>query len=391
MGKDINFVVISGFTFSDNNRGTSALSYGAVTFLQEKNKIKVGQTIVSFGFKHSLNLLKSPVIKEEKVDINGQKWIHKKYILSFIEQQIIKRLPCLIPLTRIAKIINKAEYVAAINGGDGFADIYGPRTFDSRLPESIVAIKMKRPLILLPQTLGPFSSHKEYMRGISILKKAQKIYIRDLQFVDELRNNEISYSLAKDLSCYMMPENCKIKILGSSIGLNVSGLCYYNSYGPLSGRFDYYPKLITEIISAFQNRGIYIFLIPHSYNFVSPEAYNDDLKACRDIYAQLKRKDHVTLIDGDFTPPQLKYIISKMSFFIGTRMHSNFAAIYTNTPVFGLSYSYKFEGAFRNNNVPLDHLANILDMKATDINHIIENILHIYKNSIIINKCQNLD
>ena len=80
MGKDINFVVISGFTFSDNNRGTSALSYGAVTFLQEKNKIKVGQTIVSFGFKHSLNLLKSPVIKEEKVDINGQKWIHKKYI-----------------------------------------------------------------------------------------------------------------------------------------------------------------------------------------------------------------------------------------------------------------------------------------------------------------------
>lgn len=38
-----------------------------------------------------------------------------------------------------------------------------------------------------------------------------------------------------------------------------------------------------------------------------------------------------------------------MSFFIGTRMHANFAAIYTGVPLFGLAYSYKFEGAFNAN------------------------------------------
>lgn len=35
-----------------------------------------------------------------------------------------------------------------------------------------------------------------------------------------------------------------------------------------------------------------------------------------------------------------------MTFFIGARMHANFAAIYTGVPVFGTAYSYKFQGAF---------------------------------------------
>ena len=38
-----------------------------------------------------------------------------------------------------------------------------------------------------------------------------------------------------------------------------------------------------------------------------------------------------------------------MDYFIGTRMHANFAAIFSHIPVFGLAYSYKFEGAFATN------------------------------------------
>ena len=51
------------------------------------------------------------------------------------------------------------------------------------------------------------------------------------------------------------------------------------------------------------------------------------------------------------TSPQTKYVISQMTFFIGTRMHANFAAIFTKVPVFGLAYSYKFKGAFENNGI----------------------------------------
>lgn len=60
---------------------------------------------------------------------------------------------------------------------------------------------------------------------------------------------------------------------------------------------------------------------------------------------RLKDKTNVVFVDEDLISPRVKYVISKMSFFIGTRMHANFAAIFTNVPLFGLAYSYKFQGA----------------------------------------------
>ncbi len=92
--------------------------------------------------------------------------------------------------------------------------------------------------------------------------------------------------------------------------------------------------------------GHQIVLIPHSYNYQNPEKDNDDMIACKQAFDRLKDKSGVSIIDKDLISPQAKYIISKLSFFVGTRMHANFAAIYTNVPVFGLSYSYKFKGAF---------------------------------------------
>lgn len=372
------YVVVSGFTFSDNNRGTSALSYGAISFLRQHGILEENQIVLNVGFGYPFRLLWSPLVLTEKVQIDSKVWVHKKIILSFVEQQIIKHIPFLIPVTRIARIIKNAGVIAAINGGDGFSDIYGARTFDSRLPESIVAVKLKMPLIFLPQTLGPFKSSKELVRGINILKHAQYVYLRDEKFVEVLKENGINYYLAKDLSFYMRPEPIDINIPLKSIGLNVSGLCYNNNYGPLAGRFSNYAELIDKIISRFQELGCHVFLIPHSFNYKCPENNNDDLQASKDVYSKLDSKTNVTLINGDLTPPQLKYIISKMSFFIGTRMHSNFAAIFTNTPLYGLSYSYKFEGAFKSNNIPLTNLSNVLDLQESEIKKTVDSILSAY-------------
>lgn len=378
MGKMQEYIVVSGFTFSDNNRGTSALSYGAISFLCQHGILKENQIVLNVGFGYSLRLLWSPLVLTEKVQIENKVWIHKKIILSFVEQQIIKHIPFFIPITRIARIIKNAGIVAAINGGDGFSDIYGARTFDSRLPESIVSVKLNIPLIFLPQTIGPFKSSKELVRGLNILKHAQSVYLRDEKFVDVLKDNGINFYLAKDLSFYMRPEPVEIIVPPKSIGLNISGLCYYNNYGSLAGRFTYYANLIDTLIRRFSELGCHVFLIPHSYNYKHSENNNDDLQASKDVYSKLDCKLNVTLIDGDLTPPQLKYIISRMSFFIGTRMHSNFAAIFTNTPLYGLSYSYKFEGAFKFNNIPLTNLSNVLDLRKSDIDKTVDNIIDAY-------------
>lgn len=56
-------------------------------------------------------------------------------------------------------------------------------------------------------------------------------------------------------------------------------------------------------------------------------------------------------------------------------MHANFAAIYTNVPLFGLAYSYKFAGAFNANGLDGDmQTAMINNISKKDINPIINKI-----------------
>ncbi len=92
--------------------------------------------------------------------------------------------------------------------------------------------------------------------------------------------------------------------------------------------------------------GISVYLVPHTFDCENPLIDSDDLQASKDICYELKNTAGVYIIDSDINAPQIKYIISKFDFFIGSRMHANFAAIYTQVPVFGLAYSYKFAGSF---------------------------------------------
>ena len=131
------------------------------------------------------------------------------------------------------------------------------------------------------------------------------------------------------------------------------------------------------IVRYFQSQNVPIYLIPHSYNYNHPEESNDDLVAIKDLYAKLEDRTNVHVIDRDMISPQVKYVISQMSFFIGTRMHANFAAIYTKVPLFGLAYSYKFQGAFEASGI-FDSTAMINNITEAECDGIVKQIAEKY-------------
>ena len=91
----------------------------------------------------------------------------------------------------------------------------------------------------------------------------------------------------------------------------------------------------------------------------------------------------MVLIDKDLTAPQVKYVISKMTFFIGARMHANFAAIYTGVPVFGTAYSYKFQGAFDANGLDGKEQTELINnLKTNEIEIFIAKIEKLYQKMI---------
>lgn len=293
-------------------------------------------------------------------------------------KKLLDKFGIVLPFTRFGKIIRNSRWVAAINGGDGFSDIYSTDTFFSRLHETNIAMKCNIPVIILPQTIGPFKEESNRVIANRILQYATRIYVRDDKFIKELNSMGLKYEMTKDLSAYMKPQLFDIDIKPNAVGLNVSGLTYSNTFRTLSGQFASYPYLVKAIIRYFQTLKVPIYLIPHSYNYKNPEASNDDLVAIRDLYANLENKANVYVVDRDMISPQVKYVISQMSFFIGTRMHANFAAIYTKVPLFGLAYSYKFQGAFEASGI-FDSTAMINNITEKECDAIVEKIAEKYK------------
>lgn len=375
------FILISGFNIHDNNRGTAALSYGAVFFLREKGLLKDGQILINY--RYYKNPLKSYYWKKckENIQLGAGECLHVICNVFFLEKWLFDKLGIILPFTNFGRTIKRVELVAAINGGDGFSDIYSTQTFVSRLFDTYLAMQLRIPLVLLPQTIGPFESTKNRLIAEKILRYAYKIFVRDDKYVDKLREMKLSYEMTKDLSYYMQPQPWDIEIIDDSIGINISGLAYSNKFRTLSGQFECYPLLIERLIMFFTQKGKYVYLIPHSYNYHEPELNNDDIIACREVYSNLKDKTNVILVDKDMISPQVKYVISRMSFFIGTRMHANFAAIYSGVPLYGLAYSYKFQGAFEASGI-YGHVAVINNITVSDIEKIIHEVDCVYNDSL---------
>lgn len=372
------YIVISGLNLNDNNRGTAALGYGSISFLKEYGYFKEKQELLKFNiFK---NIFKKKNHTVQTTNLNEHSVVSTVVNVFFIEYYLFTLLGIILPFSQFGKFIKNIEFVAAINGGDGFSDIYNTKTFYSRLYDIKIAMRAGIRLILLPQTIGPFELERNKKIAEKILRYSEKVFVRDEKYITELKKIGATFEQTKDLSFYMKPQPWDIRIENGAIGINVSGLAYSNSFRSLAGQFEQYPLLIKRLITHFRDKGHKIYLIPHSYCYKNPEPNNDDMVACKQALEQMEDKSNVYFVDQDLISPQVKYIISQMSFFIGTRMHANFAAIYTGVPVFGLAYSYKFKGAFDANGLDGEsQTAMINNITEQDINIIIEKIDSFYK------------
>ena len=368
------YIDISGLDLRTSNRGTAALGYGAIPFLESKGYLLEGQELILFHRYKKFWKLSNIRVQHEKLQINGKTYKRTIVPIHDFEYQLVQKYGIILPFTQFGRYVKQVEIEAAIYGGDGFSDIYGTRSFMGRMDQTWILRKAGVPLLFLPQTIGPFKEKKNYDTAVSLLRYAKEIYVRDDKFVAEFNKLGLKYTLTPDLSSFMVPEPWDIEIKPNAIGLNVSGLAYNNTFYGLKGQFDAYPELIDRIINHFREKGCTVYLIPHSYNYNKP-IVDDDMLACREAYYRLKDKNNVVLIDCDLISPQIKYIISKMTFFIGARMHANFAAIYTGVPVFGMAYSYKFEGAFNANGLDgKAQTAMINNLHTEDIDDYIEKI-----------------
>lgn len=251
------------------------------------------------------------------------------------------------PTGPLAEALAQADVVFDIGGGDSFTDIYGPRRFLQVWSTKARGLLKRKPLILCPQTIGPFESRWARVLARAVMNRAEAVVSRDAPSTTFLSDLGIKSEIVEATDVAMrLPYTAPAPRNGGPIrvGLNVSGLLMSGGYTGANqfGLSVDYPALIREIITWFQAEdGVEVHLVGHVQSEIQP--VEDDQRAG----AKLAEEFSGTVLAPVFASPvDAKSYIAGLDFFMGARMHATIAAFSSGVPVVPMAYSRKFRGVF---------------------------------------------
>lgn len=266
-------------------------------------------------------------------------------------------------VNRVARIIRSSDAVLDISGGDSFSDIYGMHRFRSVCMGKLIALETGTPLVLLPQTYGPYASAEARDTARDIVRGATLAWARDLRSFESLREllgdafDPERHRSGVDVAFALparRPENVPARLeewwgnrsAGPVVGVNVSGLIHgsASAHSSLGLAVDY-EDLIGRIVTGLvRDHGARVVLVPH----VVGKGAETDVAACRRVADALSGEcgENLLALDGEYDQFGAKWVISQLDFFCGTRMHSCIAGLSTGVPTVGLAYSKKTRGVF---------------------------------------------
>ncbi len=258
------------------------------------------------------------------------------------------------------------DLVLDVSGGDSFSDLYGTRRLDMVVGMKVLALDLGLPLVLLPQTYGPFLHASSQEKARLVTRGASMAWARDADshvILRELLGDDYSperHPLGVDMAFALAPLpltrltallDSQRDAVGPLVGVNVSGLLANSGQAgrdALNINLDY-PVLARKVVSGLLAEGAgHAFLVPHVVTPGNAINRESDPHACEALRESLPPDERArcTVVSGPFTPGQIKSFISQLDWFTGTRMHATIAALSTGVPTTALAYSAKFRGVF---------------------------------------------
>ena len=367
--KDDKVVALLGASFNTGNHGVGALASGTLAaLLHAQPEARLVFLDYAREAVASNDRVGDRAVRVETINVRFSKkpWQKNHIVRLLLTALWLRLVPSRHARQRIVennpwlRDICRTRVCLSIAGGDSFSDIYGvERLFYVVLPQVLVLL-LKLPLVLLPQTYGPFKSSLARTLAGWIFKRASVIYSRDregVQTVQELTGRAGARAqFAYDVGFALEPQPPADEVLqqleaikrgGFLVGLNVSGLLYAGGYNRknMFGLRSEYPALVQalldEIIGKWKGR---VLLVPHVFG--GAEMMESDTAACERIQAEFGHQyaGRLHYLRGSFDQHEIKYIIGQCGFFLGSRMHACIGALSQCVPTVGLAYSRKFVG-----------------------------------------------
>ena len=267
---------------------------------------------------------------------------------NFTRDNILLRALGPLARTRIINLTRSADMVVDVSGGDSFTSMYGPVRFQTMTLPKQMAISIGCPLILAPQTYGPFQG-KDQEVAANIVRSSASAWGRDLKAAAYLESIGVEPKWCPDVA-FGLPVRGVSDVIGDrpTIGLNVSGLVWSGTPELLASRYKirldykkYMESVSRHLLSMFPQHDL--MLIAHVQ---SPDgSYESDPFACSEL-KNILNDDRVRISPRFADCMDAKHTISKCDLMLGTRMHACVAGLSQAVPTIGFAYSLKARPVF---------------------------------------------
>lgn len=288
--------------------------------------------------------------------------------------------------------LHAANAVLDIAGGDSFTDLNGAKRFHAVTSFQQLALQVGTPLILLPQTYGPFLHAHSRRVAAGIVTRAAMAWARDLPSFQALRELlgkrfdpkihkagiDVAFQLPADHPRSALPATIEHWLRDRPrpvIGVNISGLIFHDPVAAAKQYHllaDYRQVVLTFLRLLLQKTDFKIVLIPHV--LTPPGHHESDSQANVLVQSELalESQQRLAVLPPMYNPCETKWIISHLDWFCGTRMHANIAALSSGVPAAAIAYSPKAAGIFE----ACDQLDYVADPRSLSTPAMLERLFH---------------
>lgn len=245
--------------------------------------------------------------------------------------------------------IKSCDFFVDTCGGDSFSDIYGSYTLKYIAKNHALAHKYGKPVILLPQTIGPFNTKDGEKRARVMMENALKVFVRDeisMTVASKYVPSERLYYTV-DMAFHMRfpkyPE--KFHNEKKRIGVSPSALLWnggYTGHNQFGLKGDY-KETVRNIIEHLIEQGYEVILLGHVLYGTASKPREDDYWLCKQLHEEFPQ---TVMAPYFYSPTEAKSFISTLDGLMSSRMHCCIGAYSSGVPVFLLGYSRKFNGLF---------------------------------------------
>ncbi len=352
-------LVLLGAAADTTNLGVSALHHSVVgSTLFHRPDAEIVATDNGFGTRPGAAQVDGNFIPYHHT---GVRWSRRYWRPETMQTTIaLRRIGIRTPF---ARFVERADAVMDITGGDSFADLYGADLMMQNLSPRIFAIAQGLPLVLLPQTYGPFRSNETRTLAEQHVRRAVQAWARDVDSFENLKELAGSafdperHRLGVDVAFALVPrpdatppsplrdwlEPDRDRPL---VGLNVNGDVWVdqkrgNTFGLTIDYRSTLERLLRRMLDESDAR---IMLVPHVIGHGHNASDGDASRALID--AVRAPADRVQVAPDPVGAAEAKWLIAQCDWFMGTRMHATIAALSTKVPCATIAYSLKARGVF---------------------------------------------